>query len=88
MIRSIQADEVLIKQIFHRDLSVIKCLMKSALKLVYKKYLNEMFHHREINKNIAGIINGYDNTLYNKQEKEDIYDLSIPILQKKLKQMK
>jgi hypothetical protein len=47
-----------------------------------------MFHHREINKNIAGIINGYDNTLYNKQEKEDIYDLSIPILQKKLKQMK
>ncbi len=46
------------------------------------KNLNEMFHH------IAGIINGYDNTLYNKQEKEDIYDLSIPILQKKLKQMK
>jgi len=47
-----------------------------------------MFHPREINKNIAGIINGYDNILYNEQEKEDVSDLSIPILQKKLQQIK
>jgi hypothetical protein len=47
-----------------------------------------MLNHREINKNIAAIINGYDNTLYNEQVKEDISELSIPILQKKLKKIK
>jgi hypothetical protein len=49
---------------------------------------NNMFNHREISENIAAIINGYDNTLYNEQEKEDLSDLSIPILEKKLKKMK
>jgi len=49
---------------------------------------NDRLYHREISKNIAAIINGYDNTLYNKQDKENVSDLSIPILQKKVKKIK
>lgn len=41
-----------------------------------------------ISKTIAAIINGYDNNIYNKQEKEDVSNIPIPILQKKLKHLK
>jgi hypothetical protein len=49
---------------------------------------NDISYRQEIGKNISAIINGYDNTMYNEQETEDLSDLSIIILQKKLKKMK
>lgn len=49
---------------------------------------NNIFYSRTIDNNIAAIINGYDNTLYNEQSKEDLSDVSIPLLQKKLKKIK
>ncbi|CAF0829898.1 unnamed protein product [Rotaria sordida] len=48
---------------------------------------NDMLHRQEMSKNIAAIIDGYVNTIYNEHEKEDISNLSIPIIQKKLKKI-
>ena len=48
---------------------------------------NDILSRREISKNIGAIINSYDNTLYNEQEKEDISNFSIPIIQKNLKKI-
>ena len=42
----------------------------------------DLLYHEENSKNIAAIINGYDPVLYHEQKKENISDLSIPILQK------
>ncbi len=49
---------------------------------------NDLLYYQQINKNIAAIINGHEDSLYHEQENEDTSDLSIPILQKKLKKMK
>lgn len=44
-----------------------------------------MFYHRQVDHNIAAIINDYDHTLYNE---ENISDLSISILEKKFRKIK
>ncbi len=49
---------------------------------------NDLLYYQQINKNIAAIINGHEDSLYHEEENEDISDLSIQILQKKLKKMK
>jgi hypothetical protein len=49
--------------------------------------LNDILYRREISQNIAAIIDSYDNSLYHEQEKEDVSDLSISVLQKKLKKI-
>ena len=49
---------------------------------------NDLLYYQQINRNIAAIINGHENSLYHEQESEDISELSIPILQKKLKKIK
>ncbi|CAF2712638.1 unnamed protein product [Rotaria sp. Silwood2] len=48
---------------------------------------NDMLHRQEMSKNIAAIIDGYVNSIYNEHEKEDVSNLSIPIIQKKLKKI-
>ncbi|CAF1244578.1 unnamed protein product [Rotaria sp. Silwood1] len=48
---------------------------------------NDMLYRQEMSKNIAAIIDGYVNIIYSEHEKEDISDLTIPIIQKKLKKM-
>ncbi|CAF3827340.1 unnamed protein product [Adineta steineri] len=46
-----------------------------------------MLSRQEIGKNIAAIINSYEHTLYNKQEKEDLSNLSNSLIQKKLRKI-
>ncbi|CAF5189993.1 unnamed protein product, partial [Rotaria sp. Silwood1] len=48
---------------------------------------NDMLYRQEMSKNIAAIIDGYVNIIYSEHEKEDISDLTIPIIQKKLKKI-
>ena len=48
---------------------------------------NDLLHRREISKNIAAIVDSYDDNLYNEQAKEDVSHLSMLLLQKKMKKI-
>ncbi|UJR31385.1 hypothetical protein I4U23_018879 [Adineta vaga] len=46
-----------------------------------------MSYQQDLSKNITAILNGYDHNLYNEQEMEDLSNLSLVILQKKVKKL-